>query len=348
MDKLLIRADGNSEIGSGHIMRCSAIAETVSADGCEALFAVSDDVSRKFVEAKGFRCKVVGGDFRHVGMQDADALSDLANSLDVRSVLVDSYAVNDGFFAQLSKRGIACIYIDDAFTFAGGFDARPARRDVAAVINYSFGFGLSNYEAVYSGTSTALHIGPVYAPIRTGFRDIAYDVRSEVGNVLVTSGMTNPNGALERMAAGCRAALPDVRITVVVGASAAFDETCLAGTVFEAVRDVQNMPELMARADLAISAAGTTLYELACVGVPMVVAPVVENQIGNAMGIGKLGLGESFGIVDWAIDDVRRAVSKLAGSYEKRCELSARERELLDGYGACRIYEAVKMAQYDV
>lgn len=325
-------------------MRCSAIAAEAVADGCGVVFAVSDEASRALVEGRGFRCEVVGGSYRQLGVGDADLLAELASSVGASSALVDSYAASGPFFSRLAERGLACTCMDDAYTFDDGFSAVPVKRDVAAVVNYGFGFGRSDYEAPYRGSSTALHIGPEYAPVREGFRDTDYLVRREVGSVLVTSGMTNPNRALERMATGCRAALPGARITVVVGGAAHFDGSCLSGTDFEVVENAQDMPGLMAGADLAVSAAGTTLYELACVGVPMVAAPIVDNQVGNAKGIADLGLGRSLKRIGWTADDVRRAVSDLARSYDARCAVSAKGRELIDGRGARRIYDAVKSA----
>lgn len=342
MDRLLIRADGNEEIGSGHIVRCSAIAAEAEADGCEAVFAVCDGAGRALAEKLGFRCEVVGSDPRRFGRGESEALAALSRELGAGAILVDSYAVTDEFFQWLAQHGEACAYIDDAYTFEGGFQHVPARREVAAVVNYGFGFDAGDYRAAYEGSETNLHIGPRYAPVRDEFRDVAYEVRREVGSVLVTSGMTNPDGALERMAAGCREALPDARIVVVVGGMAEFDGACLAGPGFEVVSDVRDMRGLMAGSDLAVSAAGSTLYELACIGVPVVAAPVVENQRANADGLEGRGLGRSLRGADWGPRDVAAAVAELAGSYELRRGFSSACRRLVDGRGARRVYEAMK------
>lgn len=341
---LVIRVDGNGNIGSGHVMRCSAVAAEAMADGCDVVFAVSDEDSCALVESGGFRCEVLGGNYERFGIGDADLLADMATSYGASSVLVDSYAVCDSFFKKLASRGMECCYIDDAYTYDRGFDELPAKWDVAAVVNYGFGFSALDYKAVYQGCATSLHIKPGYAPVRDGFRGLAYVVRDEVCNVLVTSGMTNPDQALERMAAGCRKALPDAHIVVVVGGAADFDGSCLAGTDFEAIENAWNMPDLMMAGDLAVSAAGMTLYELACVGVPMIAAPIVENQAGNAKGIAKLGLGISFGSARWTADDICSSVKDLASSGNARREMSARSRNMVDGWGARRIYEIVKPA----
>ena len=342
MKKLLIRADGNGEIGSGHIMRCSAIAAEAGSDGIEAVFAVSDDASRMLVEDQGFRSEVVGGDYRSLGVQDADALSNLAKRLCVDAILVDSYAITETFFKRLADFDIACAYVDDAYTFAGGFRSVPKCYELCAVINYSFGFSEDDYKSAYADKPTSLCIGPQFAPVRQAFRDIPYQVNSEVKRVLVTSGMTNPLNALERMAVGCRKALPEADITVIVGMMAEFDATVLPGTGFRVISNAQNMHELMAESDLAVSAAGTTLYELACVGVPVVAAPIVDNQCGNANGVEKLGIGKSLGTSGWNAYDVERAVTELSASFEKRQNCSLVSRKLVDGYGAYRMFEAVE------
>ena len=60
--------------------------------------------------------------------------------------------------------------------------------------------------------------------------------------------------------------------------------------------------------DLVISAAGTTLYELYTLGVPTIVVPIVENQLANAKGYEKTGIGKALIATAWDSIDVAKLV----------------------------------------
>ena len=69
------------------------------------------------------------------------------------------------------------------------------------------------------------------------------------------------------------------------------------------------MPQLMAWADLAVSAAGTTCWELAFMGLPMLLVVLADNQRPNATCLDELGVAGNLG---WhgelSEDKVRAAV----------------------------------------
>ena len=338
---LLIRADGNGAIGAGHVMRCCSIVREVATRGERALFVVSDDEGANLVSGLGFPCELVRGDFRHYGSPDAEKLADVAERNGARSVLVDSYAVSGSFFSQLQARGIRCAYIDDAYTFDDGFSAEPRRWSVDCAVNYSFGFEEADYRRAYGDSGASLAVGPRYAPVRECFRDLGYEVAPSVREVLLTSGATNPGGCLERMVRACALAVPTARVTVVVGPMADFDESCAEGLECEAVRGIRDMSGLMARSDVAIAAAGSTLYELCCVGVPTVAAPVVDNQLANARGAARDGACLALRELGWDERALAGELHGLARSRELRTGLSRRASSLVDGRGAGRIAELV-------
>lgn len=53
--KVWIRADGNEHIGTGHVMRCLAIAEALEAAGVQVCFVMADDAAAKLVKSRGKR-----------------------------------------------------------------------------------------------------------------------------------------------------------------------------------------------------------------------------------------------------------------------------------------------------
>ena len=57
---IFIRADANETIGTGHIMRCLAIAEKIRALCQDVTFIVADNRSRPMIENRGFKTICLG------------------------------------------------------------------------------------------------------------------------------------------------------------------------------------------------------------------------------------------------------------------------------------------------
>lgn len=342
---LLLRADGNPEVGSGHVMRCCSIARAAEASGRKALLCVSDETSAEMAAARGLDPLVVGGDFRELGGDDADRLALVASEVGASAVLVDSYAATDSFLSSLRRlccaEGVPVGYIDDEFRFSTGHVPDPVRLPVDVVVAYAFGADAAEYEETYRGTRARLFIGPGYAPVRREFLGRSYEVAPRARSILLTTGSTNPGGTLERFASCCLEAAPGARVEVVVGKSARFEWEGSGSDRVRIHRDPESMSSLMLASDLVVSAAGTTLYELAALGVPTVAVPVVENQAENVCGWREMRLGGAVGHADWDDRELAAQIGEMARNPEERKACSLRMRAAVDGLGARRIVGAL-------
>ena len=106
----------------------------------------------------------------------------------------------------------------------------------------------------------------------------------------------------------------------------------------------KNMSGLMENCDIAISAAGSTLYELCATGLPTITYTLADNQLVAAEQFDKRGIMLSAGDCrgdDGFIDRVKMYIEKLNDSIELRRELSGKMQQLVDGNGAARIIEAL-------
>ena len=105
--------------------------------------------------------------------------------------------------------------------------------------------------------------------------------------------------------------------------------------------DVPDMWNRMAEADIAVSAAGSTVYELSAMGVPAVVCYYAENQRRVAEGFasqtGMTNAGDYSKNPNTALDIMTEAVCKLVKCKEERESLSARMKQIVDGQGTGRI-----------
>lgn len=249
--------------------------------------------------------------------------------------------MNEPYFDVLSEAGIRTAYIDDGFFYSSGYHARM-RLPVDVVIDYRFSADERALSELYQGSGTAVLAGPRFAPVDARFRGAARGVAADVSRVLVTCGSTNPGGTLERMTRACRAAFPDARIDVAVGKFARFgldapgggsSMACVSDRVGGAsgrpevsdglvgaigaptgkpavrvFRGLDDLAPLVREADLVVSAAGTTLYELCAVGVPTVAVPIVDNQLANARGFADRGCGPAITHLRWTDEELEEAL----------------------------------------
>ncbi len=337
---VLLRLDGGSGIGSGHVVRCAAVASELGALGVRSVAVVSTCDSASMARARGLDAVVVGGDPLSLGARDAEALASLAGDRGRVAALVDSYGAGDAFWDVLGPlakaSGVPLALIDDRYLFGMGLLPTPRRRPVGLVVSYGFDAVKADYEAAYRGSGASVLVGPRFAPVRPGFSVSERRRAGEVSRVLVTTGSTNPGGSLERLCAACALSVPGAVLDVVVGSGSSFDETSLGGSEGVVHRGLSDLAPLMRRADLAVSAGGSTLYELACMGVPTVAVPVVENQEGNVRGFDWLGCGLAS-----SLDSAPSVVARAAGDRALRERLSVRGRSLVDGRGAKRIARAL-------
>lgn len=319
-------------------MRCSAVAVEVQKLGNDVVFLVSDEASEHLVKAQGFDVAVLGGDSNCFNAFGGEKLMSFAVKHDARALLIDSYAVTESFFDVLAvmagASSIRTVYIDDAYTFEEGIVYMPTMWPVDMIVSYTFGFDEEDYESVY-GDLRRCAVGPRFAPVRSEFFGLPRAELPDAVHVLVTSGSTNPNHSLERLVNALIEYDSSMSLDVVIGRQAIYEGP--SGDNINAFHDVKDMASLMRSATFAITAAGSTLYELCATGTPSIALPMFENQIRNVNGFLDLGLGMGVRDMDWDESAVLALVDDMKNDGHLRQAISSAARFAVDGKGAHRI-----------
>ena len=121
------------------------------------------------------------------------------------------------------------------------------------------------------------------------------------------------------------------------------EEVHRVGSVVRLLRNASNMPELMAEADVAISAQALLVGKCAFSGLPAIIIDVAENQRPVAQELSRLGVAIHAGSVqDMTSETIAAKLKLLLDSAELRAEMSRRGRELVDGRGADRVVSAMR------
>ena len=170
-----------------------------------------------------------------------------------------------------------------------------------------------------------------------------------VAKLLVTIGGTDPdNVTLARHSRFAVARGDNLETTVVVGGSNPHgddmeQEIRSTGGSIRLVKDVFDMPKLMADADVAISAAGITCWEMCFLGLPAVLIDVAENQTPMAQELDRQGIAIHVGSsAEVTPRSIAARLKPLLASPERRAAMSERGRKLVDGRGAERVVSAMQ------
>lgn len=217
--------------------------------------------------------------------EDLKQVLDTALLHECEAIVVDSYDASHEYVMRLRTAGLYVVAIDDLARFAF-----PCQ----LVVNC----GLQARQLPYSSSSgdTTFLLGPQYALIRPEFWQIpSRAIADRVQNVLVTLGGGDPQNLTPTLL-GLLDDLPgDFTVTTIIGPF--FENREEVGHAANASRrsvrlleDPSSMCSLMLEADLAVSAGGQTLYELAATGTPTVGVQVAENQASNLRALAAQGV----------------------------------------------------------
>lgn len=333
-----IRADGNSEIGMGHIMRCLSIAEaSYSEKKIKPVFILADACCRELISDRGFESIVLDTDYREME-SELLAVSKILEKDDI--ILVDSYQVTVKYYRELGKLcKTACL--EDM--------GEPYPVDI--LINYNI-YG-TKLRAKYESNPDKeilprkVLLGLEYMPLRNDFRSgLEYDVRDKVTDVMLTTGGSDPLYA----AGSILEAITAFKNITIHTVSGPFNQNidrlkleygrCENVVIYENLKD---MKALMKKCDIVITATGSTIYEVSALGVPMICFYFAENQRQGADEIVHLTDIVNAGCFardpKGTVNNIYIALLRSIGDLEYRRAIHFQEKRLVDGNGALRIVE---------
>jgi spore coat polysaccharide biosynthesis predicted glycosyltransferase SpsG len=257
-------------------------------------------------------------------------------------VVLDSYDCGGDFQAAIVGAGHRVLALDD-HGHAGGYHAD-------LVLNQNAGADPALYED--REPHTRLLLGPSFALLRAEFRRWQpglQTVPSRARRIVVTLGGSDPDNVSARVLEGLGAVPGPLEALLLVGpanphASALERAAAACPHPVQIAAGVQDMAERLAWADLAVSAAGTTVLELARVGTPQVLIVLADNQAPGAAAMARDCLAVNLGRhTSVNADAIGAAVRALADDAERREEFSRRSRELVDGRGTERVLAAMQL-----
>ncbi len=331
--RALVAADVGPGIGLGHLNRSLALAAAIIHRGGWAGVVTS--------QSGPLRARVTAAELPVVAAEDwprwdengIAQLSDLARIHRAETVVVDSYRIGATGLGRLRQAGLSIVFIDDLAR-----EAFPCQ----VVVNPSPAARKMPYRSLHGDTRFLL--GPQYALLRPAFWERGdRKLRDRPEAILLSTGATDPGTLIPELIFMLDTVSHEFSVEVLVGPFAD------PGPVSEAARhcrravrlhhDPSYLRDLLLHADVAVAAAGQTLYELAWAGCPTVAFEMAPNQAVNLRtmaGCGTVLAAGSAGSPDF-LTWVRPCVERLLGEDKLRRRMSDAGRWLVDGRGALRV-----------
>lgn len=343
---LLIRADGGTQMGTGHLMRCLALAQGWQEAGGEVLFvlvwempAIEERLRQEGMQVAHLIDVVAGSE------ADAAATAVLARQHLARWIVVDGYHFGGAYQKQIKEAGFLLLFIDD--------NAHADYYYADLVLNQNIYAQARLYQA--REPYTRLLLGTSFVLLRREFwpwRGWQRAMPEAARHLLVTLGGSDPDNvtlnviqALQQLSGEWEAAI------VVGGQNPHYHELVTAvgdDSRFHLRRNVPSMPELMAWADLAVSAGGSSIWELAFMGVPTLLVTLADNQ---SEAVNTLAQNDICLKLDQnrtlTLARVSEYLENLLNDSAQRALMYQRARDLVDGYGVVRIVNNMQSANLE-
>lgn len=331
---IFFRADGNITVGTGHIMRCLSLADAFHEQGVDSVFLIAESYMQAFIEGRGYECLVLGTAYDHME-GELPILLPLLEEKRPRCVILDSYFVTPDYMRAVKAKA-PLVYMDDLNTFDYPADI---------VVNYNI-YGKAE---AYPPDKTYF-LGPQYAPLRKQFQGLAPRIpKKRVEQILFSTGGTDQYHAALRCVEYLRENPPRENILYhfVIGSmnqDIVQIKSKAAGLPYiQLDQHVTDICTLMLQCDAAVSAAGTTLYELCACGLPTVTYILADNQMKGASAFAEAGVMPCAGDMRTDPCFIKHVFSRLneLKDWKRRQETASKMQTLVDGNGARRLAEKI-------
>lgn len=334
---LLIRTDATTRIGTGHLMRCLALAQAWQETGgiIQFVTATGTPALQRRLMTEGM--SVLQIDVSPGSIDDVDQTIRLADKAGAEWIVVDGYHFDANYQKAVKKAGLKLLFIDDY----GQVDYYYAD----LVLNQNH---YAN-ESLYPNREPFTHLllGTSYTLLRKEFLSWCgwqRNIPPVASKVLVTLGGGDPNNQTLKVVRALKQVDVDgIEVTVVVGANNPHFQV-LQAAVYNShftcrlLQNVSDMPKLMAWADVGVSGGGSTCWEMAFMGLPIIIITLAKNQCSIAECLDGLGVAVNLGwFKHLSYARIASLVTKLLMAAKQRSEMARQGRQLSDGKGVNRV-----------
>lgn len=331
LPRVVIRCDGGTDIGMGHVIRCIALADMISKNHtiCFAIQKTSDHVYQTLRSA-GFDYVLLPTEKDYV--QDLENLKKEIDSHDV--VVLDGYNFRTDYQRGIKVQGNKLVVIDDLHAW---------RHVADIVINHAGGVSKEDYDCE---SYTKLLLGFRFALLRKEFLGLIGQskIRSELKTAFISMGAADIHGLTLKFAEALKASGQIQRVDLMVSElnphyspiihyAKANSESVFVHTNITA----EELIGILSRADIAFCPASTISLECCAVGIGLIVGYTAVNQAGIYDGLIKEKVAAGFGDMNLTEQEIRIRLNDMLSGTVNFEEIIKTQQLLFDGFSGQRI-----------
>lgn len=359
--RVVFRVDSSSRIASGHVMRCLSLAQYLRAKGMDVLF-ISRELSGNIINliaTKNFTVYLLP--WSEMDLQFADQHSKYGIWLEVNLIkeieettsclkqigkidwlIVDHYALDEQWEKAMKSYSKRLMVIDDLAN---------RKHDCDLLLDQNYYSDMQERYLKLIPPTCQLFLGPKYALLRQEFIRAREKVKIREGivqRILVFLGGADPNNITKKVLDTLIGIDFNGIIDVIVGKQNQYKveikNICETNQNYNFYCQIDNIADLMIKADLAIGAGGSTTWERCCLGLPSIVICTGDNEkelIRHANSVGII-----YAISEINFDDINNtclinSLNFFLTQPKILTDMSNCCFEFVDGLGCARMFEAL-------
>jgi len=336
-NKIAIRCVASTKQGFGNFNRSIILAEGLREKKYKILFLIEDNpkIIHELIKRK-FQYIIISK-FKSVN-KEAIHIINLLNKKNLKFLILDSREKGEILSKQISASNAQVFLLDDAWVSEAWADI---------VIN---GTMIKQYQKYKKfKRNSKIFIGTKYFIMNKNFlknKKLVKEIKEKSKyNVVISMGGSDPHGLTFKVLNSI-CTLKNIHIRVIMGPfmkEKAYQHEYEKKHIsfIESPKSIWND---FKKADLVISNAGNTLFELATQRVPTICIPVIEHQIPYAKFFHTNGSAINLGF--WknvTNNDIKNTVIKLLKNSVKRKKMSSKGNKIIDGKGLFRVIQIIEL-----
>jgi len=335
---IAFRVDATKKIGIGHLMRCFALSEELvkRKNTCYFLSNIDSEKLCEKIDESNMKLEKISTSPKSV--RDIERLINFSKKNNVDWIVTDHYDIDSEYIKELKANGFKVLSIDDTSQIHYPSDL---------VVNQNVGSEKLEFD---TDDSTKFLLGPKYVMIRDELlRRKEKRIKKNVEKILVTlGGIDHGDLTLQILKILKEIIDKNVEIIVVIGPLNKINDDFQSkineedNPNFRFVFSPENMADLYLESDIAISAGGSSCYELAYFGIPNIIITVADNQLNIAKKLDKKNVSVYIGRKeDFSSKKLKENLLELINNSSQRGKMIKNGMSLVNGQGKKRIIECM-------
>lgn len=330
--RVLLRADASPTQGTGHVMRCITLSEALRAQGHEVLFMTNESDVQWLEEV------IHEQEIKTVRVPQHSFDLELIKTINPDWVVVDSYEIEAGDISA-AKHVFQTLAIIDGDS-----------RGISAHLYLDHNLG-AEHQVWPEQVKPSLLAGNMYCLVRDSVLDELNKERrpkNSIPHIVAVMGGSDPTGAIVEIAKALSKVEVPFSADVISNESwfEQVEQNLKEKAGVRILRPTPELPQLLGAADISISAAGTSAWELCTLGTPSILISVVDNQSASLKQLMKeeliLGIDAAEDKREILSQQVFENVMNLLENLDLQVKLSESSRAKFDGHGKYRVVEAME------